>query len=554
MSLAWRLAGLLLTSTLLVAAGCDHDHAAGDHADGHGHGHGDDHGDDHGGGDHHEDDGIEPLSITRWTETHELFVEFPPPAPGKAIRYLAHVTRLSDFQAVTEGVFHVRYRAGDQVAAESTVRAVARAGIFTPEFPPPATGKYQLEMVYEHQGVRATFDCGAVTVAAEPAAGEPGADGASLSFLKETQWKIPFATAWAAERHIAKEIELPAVVEPAGVDQLTIGAPTDGRFFHNPDLVIAEGRRIEKGDVIGSIAPTVAGDDYSRLRSDLEDAKLATEQAELEHKRIEPLVKEGLLPQRRLIEAQNALDRASSRLRSARRRLGQVVAPGGAGGLAIRSTLAGVVSQVLVSNGEAVEPGAPLVRIGGTERLWVRARFVARPAGEIDHARPAAVRLPSGARVELSSEQARFLSSAPVIDPASRIATWLVEINGAAEAKPPAADDGSSPHTSAPAPPAGASLQELRAGTPVVLLVRVGEPRSTLAVPRSAVVEINTRPFVFVQVEGESFDKRLVALGASDGPFVEIRSGITKGERIVTDGGFDIHLASLIGAVESHRH
>ena len=78
--------------------------------------------------------------------------------------------------------------------------------------------------------------------------------------------------------------------------------------------------------------------------------------------------------------------------------------------------------------------------------------------------------------------------------------------------------------------------------------------KATVAVPRSAVVEVNTRPFVFVQIDGERFEKRLVALGHTDGPFTEIRSGVSKGERIVTKGGFDIHLSSLIGAVESHRH
>jgi len=539
---------VLLVAVLLVAAGCDHDHADPGNADDHGHGDG--HGDNHGG----EEEGAEPLSITRWTETHELFVEFPPPTPAKPIRYLAHVTRLSDFQAVTEGVFHVRYRSEGDVAAEGSVRSVARAGIFTPEFPPPAAGTYQLEMVYEHEGERATFDCGSVTVATEPPGDDSSADGPALSFLKETQWKIPFATAWATERQLAKEIELPAVVEPAGADQLTIGAPTDGRFFHNPDLVVAEGLRIEKGAVIGTITPTVAGDDYSRLRSAVEDAKLAKEQAELEIKRIEPLVRDGLLPQRRLIASRNVLDRESARLRSARRRLGQVVAPGGAGGLSIRSTLAGVVSQVLVSNGEAVAPGAPLVRIGGTSRLWVRARFVARPEANLAHARPAAVRLPSGKRLDLDVTKARFLSSSPVIEPSSRIATWIVEISGGTKTK--SAATGADRDVDSKSIPAAESsaIRDLRPGTPLVLLVRVGEPRSVLAVPQGAVVEINTRPFVFVQVEGESFAKRLVGLGDSDGPFTEIRSGVTKGERIVTEGGFDIHLSSLIGAVESHRH
>ncbi|MBW2453721.1 MAG: HlyD family efflux transporter periplasmic adaptor subunit [Deltaproteobacteria bacterium] len=545
-----RLAGsAALALALLVVIGCDHDHGAADHDQEHGNGHDDGHGRGDGHGD---EDGVEPLAITRWTETHELFVEFPPPMPGKSLRYLAHVTRLSDFQAVTEGVFHVRFRQDTSVAKEISVSGVARAGIFTPEGPAPAAGTYQLEMTYEHDGKVVVFDCGAVTVTAEPPAAEPDTGGAALSFLKETQWQIPFATAWAAERRLAKELELPAVLEPAGADQLTIGAPTDGRFFHNPDLVIAEGRPVKKGDVIGTIMPTVAGDDYGRLRTAVEDAKLAKEQAELEIKRIGPLVKDGLLPERRLIELRNQLDRVNARLRSARRRLGQVVAPGGAGGLSIRSTLAGVVSQVLVSNGEAVEPGAPLVRIGGTNRLWVRARFVARPEADLANARPAAVRLPSGHRLELGAKQARFLSSYPVIDPSTRLATWIAEIGSATKGS---ADGDSASGGVDGQPNAGAAaVRNLRPGTPVVLLVRVGEERSVLAVPRSAVVEINTRPFVFVQVEGESFDKRLVTLGDSDGPFRAIRGGLAKGERIVIEGGFDIHLGSLIGAVESHRH
>jgi hypothetical protein len=45
-----------------------------------------------------------------------------------------------------------------------------------------------------------------------------------------------------------------------------------------------------------------------------------------------------------------------------------------------------------------------------------------------------------------------------------------------------------------------------------------------------------------------------VTLGDRDGEFIAVRSGIDKGDRIVTRGGFDVHLASLMGAVESHRH
>jgi RND family efflux transporter MFP subunit len=500
-------------------------------------GHGHDHA--HGSAEHNGEEEAEPLAITRWTDRYELFVELTAPRPNKAVSYHAHVTQLDGFKPVTEGAFRARFKGASGVAAEAGIQGVKRPGIFVFESEAPAAGAYTLEMSYEHEGKSDVFDGGQVTVS-DPPSSAPEGPGAVITFLKESQWKIPFATAWAEEHPVAKEIELPATVEPAASEKLTIGAPTGGRFFHNPKLSLAEGLRITKGDVIGSIAPTVAGDDYTRLQFAVEETRLAKAQTEREIARVEPLVQQNLLPDKRLIDLRNELDTLTARLTSAESRLGRVTTPGGAGGLPIKSTLDGLVAEVLVPNGEPVEAGAPLVRIGGTEHVWIRARFVARPASSFANARPASARLSSGERVELDKRGARFLSALPVVEAASRIATWIVDVVP-------------EPLTREPSKPQK-SPSDLRPGSTVVLAVQVGAPRTVLAVPRQAVVEINTRPFVFVQADGEHFEKRAVTLGDADGAFIEVTSGVAKGERIVTLGGFDIHLGSLMGTIESHRH
>lgn len=483
----------------------------------------------------HEEEGP-ALAITRWSQRFELFVELPAPASGKPVPYHAHVTRLSDFAAVTEGTFKVRFKTNSGVAKEATQVGVKRPGIFVFESPAPGSGVYQLEMVYEHAGQTDVFDCGSVTVGDKPTAPEVELPGGAITFLKESQWKIPFGTAWAEQRLMAKELEIPAVVEPAAGDQLTVGAPTGGRFFHSPKLALAAGTRIKKGDVLGSITPNVAGDDYSRLQFAVEEARLAVEQTQREITRVEPLVQQGLLPERRLVELRNELETQTARARSAGGRLGRVDAPGGAGGLPIKSTLDGLISEVAVPNGEPVEAGAPLVRIGGTEHLWVRARFVAKPASLLVDPSPGALRLASGERVALEPLGARFVSTLPVVDAASRVATWIVDV--------PTTRPGAS----------NVIPSDVRPGVSVVLSVRIGKPASALAVPRASVVEINTRPYVFVQADGEHFERRLVTTGEADGEFVRIQSGVKDGERVVTRGGFDIHLASLMGTIESHRH
>jgi multidrug efflux pump subunit AcrA (membrane-fusion protein) len=316
-------------------------------------------------------------------------------------------------------------------------------------------------------------------------------------------------------------------VEPAGTDQLSIGAPTSGRFFHSEKIALAEGLQIAKGTQLGSIAPTAEGDDLSRLELAVDQAKIARQRVARELSRVKPLVDQGLLPEKRIAELESERAQIEAELASARRRLGRVVSPGGKNGIPIRSTLEGVVAEVLVKNGEPVEAGATLLRLRGSRQLWLRARFVARPEGELEGSVPAFVRGPDGKRRTLE-EGARFVSSEPTINPETRVATWIARAAGAGG--------------------------ELRVGQSAVLGVRVGQPKTALAVLASAVVEIDTRQYVFVQTGGESFEKRRVELGRRDGDFVEIVSGVGEGERVVTRGGFDVHLASLSGTVESHRH
>jgi multidrug efflux pump subunit AcrA (membrane-fusion protein) len=187
---------------------------------------------------------------------------------------------------------------------------------------------------------------------------------------------------------------------------------------------------------------------------------------------------------------------------------------------------------VLVKNGTPVAPGEPLVRLVGEGPLWAKARFVVRPGQELVGAKPVALRI-GGQRVELGTG-AELLSTRPIVDQNTQIASWTASLGDLA-----AADD---------------QRIAVKPGMAAVMLVRVGVPQERLAVPLAAVTEINTFPFIFVQTGGESFHKRRVSLGVRDGGFVEVLEGVSAGERVVTRGGFDIHLAAVMGSVVSHRH
>ena len=75
-----------------------------------------------------------------------------------------------------------------------------------------------------------------------------------------------------------------------------------------------------------------------------------------------------------------------------------------------------------------------------------------------------------------------------------------------------------------------------------------------MTVPVSALIEEQGVFYVYVQTEGESFQKRELKLGANDGQKVQVLSGVSEGERVVTKGGYQIKLSQASGALPAHGH
>jgi membrane fusion protein, heavy metal efflux system len=84
------------------------------------------------------------------------------------------------------------------------------------------------------------------------------------------------------------------------------------------------------------------------------------------------------------------------------------------------------------------------------------------------------------------------------------------------------------------------------------LLMDTTAPRPV--VPAVAVVDDAGRPIVFVQREGETFERRAVTLGRRSGDLVQIMEGVKPGDRVVTKGAYLVRLASLSTSVPAHGH
>lgn len=77
-------------------------------------------------------------------------------------------------------------------------------------------------------------------------------------------------------------------------------------------------------------------------------------------------------------------------------------------------------------------------------------------------------------------------------------------------------------------------------------------PETVVTVPSTAVVEANGKSLVYVQ-NGTAFEPEEVVLGQTSGEFVEVKSGLFEGDRIVTQGAIQLYAQSLRGGSKQHR-
>jgi multidrug efflux pump subunit AcrA (membrane-fusion protein) len=81
-----------------------------------------------------------------------------------------------------------------------------------------------------------------------------------------------------------------------------------------------------------------------------------------------------------------------------------------------------------------------------------------------------------------------------------------------------------------------------------------GESVEATAIPVQALVDEAGQGVTYVMLGGESFQRRVLRLGIREGGYVQVKSGIEPGERIVTRGAYLVRLAAAAPAEAGHGH
>jgi membrane fusion protein, heavy metal efflux system len=479
------------------------------------------------------------LDVTSWTEASELFMEHPPLVAGRVTRFAVHLTRLSDFSALSSG------RPSIQMTPESGGAVVTlpgsdplRPGAFRVEGTLPAAGRYRWVLLVDAPGLKDRHDLGVTTVFADEraanaaAAQQPPADAAAIAYLKEQQWTNPFATALVQEGDVRTAIRVPASIQPVTGGEAIVSAPAGGRYASA--ALASVGDRVTAGQVLGRLEPRLAeiGDDRATLSAVAAEQQAGLDGARADLARARRLLEERAVPARRVEEAERAVAVAEARVRAAQARLAQrdqVLGTGGgaASGNAfvLRAPIAGTVAEVYAALGASYDEGAPLFRIVRTDRVELQALIppADAPLGQVTGL---AFEVPG--RSEPIPLDPDHQHDAGVIDPKTKALPVQIDVDN--------------------------RRGQLLIGQTGTAVIYTGQRTRAPVVPRDAVLMESGRPYVFVQHGGESFARRYVEVASRDGDLVGIRGGVTPGERVVTRGAYELQLASAAKGLPAEGH
>jgi RND family efflux transporter MFP subunit len=306
-----------------------------------------------------------------------------------------------------------------------------------------------------------------------------------------------------ANRPGANEVSLDAVVE--AVRQATLSAQVPGAIV---SLNVKAGDRVRVGQELLRIDASAAQQNVAGSTAQLEAAQANMRVAGKELERQKQLFQKQYISQGALDRAQAQFDAAQAQVNAqqAQTRAAQTQT----GFFSVRAPFSGVVSDVPVTLGDMAMPGRPLLTLHDPSALRVSA---AVPQSMIEGVRQQikTVRYEIAGHTSVSAAHVQLL---PSVDPVTHTAQLRMALPAGVEGLAP----GMFARVWVPVTPLAPNAKDARVFLPLTAIVRRAEMTGVY------VMDAQGQPRL-----------RQVRLGRTTGQTVEVLSGVSAGEQVVTE-------------------
>ena len=372
---------------------------------------------------------------------------------------------------------------------------------------------------------------------AEPTA-PPAESKGRVAFRMEQQWLIRMKMALAEEAKLPPQIYSTGRVVAVPSNRALVAPPVGGIIDSRPLPRI--GQQVMRGQLIATLVQTPTAAEAAQIR--IENSRVDAErrrlgQAEIEARarlsaaaaeagRARRLLEQKAYSQRQFETAEADRKAAEATLAGVQEQMQALQTASPTANYEVTAPISGTVVEVKKSAGEEVRAGEPILEIVALDRVWVEAPIFEKDLGRMKNEVAAIFTTSAYPDKEF---RGRLITIGAVVDEQTRAATAVFEV-----------DNGPG---------------DLKIGMQANLRLGAGVKASVLLVPKESVLDNEGKKIVYVMLSGEEFERRDVVVGDEYGDKVAIVSGVKPGERVVTQGAYQLKLQELRPAnAGAHTH
>ncbi len=367
----------------------------------------------------------------------------------------------------------------------------------------------------------------------------PSAESTGLvSFRMEQQWLIRMKMALAEEAKLSPQIYSTGRVIASPANRALVAPPVGGIIESRSLPRIGE--RVMRGQLLATLLQTPTAAEAAQIRIensrvDAERRRLAQGEIEArarlnaaaaEADRAKRLLEKKAYSQRQFEVAEADRKAAEATLAGMQEQIKALQTAPTTSNYQVTAPISGTIVELKKAAGEEVHPGEPILEIVALDQVWVEAPIFEKDLGRMTRSVDATFTTAAYPDKEFHG---RLINIGAVVDEQSRTAKAVFEVNNLAG--------------------------ELKLGMQANLRLSAGDKTTVLLVPKESVLDNEGKKIVYVLRSGEEFERRDVVLGDEYGDKIAILSGVKRGERVVTQGAYQLKLQELRPAnAGAHTH
>ena len=349
----------------------------------------------------------------------------------------------------------------------------------------------------------------------QPAAHSHNHGDDAITFTVEQQNKIDFEVVETVSEPLYQIIRTSAQIVPSQEGEKILTATTSGIVsFENKDIV--PGLDVKSGQTLFSIDNDNMADGSLAVRRQEIEAEYNKAKAEYERK--QSLADDKIISESELLDAETEYLKAKKQYENMLQNYPN-------GKTLHRASITGSIKDILVPNNSYVEAGQPIMTLAQNGKLYLRADLQQKYYPILKDIKTANIKTPDGTVYSLNDLSGRLISYGKTTDVSNPLIPITFEIKNNGSIIP---------------------------GSFVEIFITAESDKMGIMLPNTAIVEEMGIYCVFVQTCVDSFEKRLITKGVTDGYNTQILAGLKAGEKVVSKGAINVKLAQGSAALDPH--